>query len=488
MPRPGLLLAAGSSALVVLVLLVAPRPVWSVPGLDADVRPDQLQPLGWPAAIIQLAVVAGLVWPFRPYLAALRCLAAVRVSTRLLLGLTGLLALASLLIFPGFSSDLFAYAKVERLWVVYGDNPLVTPVSAHPDDWAGTWLNPHETRAQPYGPLWSVLTWPIVRLAGESVAGLLVGYKLLAALGYVACCLLIWASVAPARRQRALVLFAWSPLVLFTVLGKVHNDVLLALALLAMVCCRRRAHHALGLAAVVLGSLVKATGLAAAPALLLADWRRGGWRALVVTLAVGLAVLVAGYAPFWVGQATLLSIWQQTQQPVWSPASLLLVLTAWLPGGPYELAVRAALGLICAVGTVWLLGRRRDACAPEQVAGTSGWLLLLGLLCLTSAVYAHYLVPVVALAAVADDVRLERTVQWLSIGGLAVYALDLLGLALWPMWLASVGYRVVGSLVLLGSAGLALRPPPAGQTQADAGHQDEAARLDQRRALQATGQ
>ena len=82
-------------------------------------------------------------------------------------------------------------------------------------------------------------------LAGlmKSYLGLVLGYKALSLLAYAGCCWLIWASVEPARRQRALAVFAWSPLVIFEVLGKLHNDSLLALSILSMVWLLGR-HHA----------------------------------------------------------------------------------------------------------------------------------------------------------------------------------------------------------------------------------------------------
>ena len=62
----------------------------------------------------------------------------------------------------------------------------------------------------------------VVRLAGDSAAALVGGYKLLAALAYAVCGWLIWRSVEPSERQRAWVMFCWSPLILFEVLGKVQ--------------------------------------------------------------------------------------------------------------------------------------------------------------------------------------------------------------------------------------------------------------------------
>ncbi len=68
---------------------------------------------------------------------------------------------------------------------------------------------------------------------------------------------------------------------------------------------------------------------------------------------------------------------------------------------------------------------------------------------LTTAFFAHYLVPVVALAAVAGSRPLERMTVALSIGGLCAYSVELLAVALPPGWIGSPGYQVLGSVVTL---------------------------------------
>ena len=130
-------------------------------------------------------------------------------------------------------------------------------------------------RTPAYGPLWALLTWPLIRLAGASVGAEILGYKLLSGAAYAACCWLIWTSVERARRQRALLVFAWSPLVVFEVLGKVHNDVFPALSMLAMVWLACRARGLGSMLAIVAGGLIKPTALAAAPLLGVSLWRAG---------------------------------------------------------------------------------------------------------------------------------------------------------------------------------------------------------------------
>jgi hypothetical protein len=398
--------------------------------------------------VLALGFVLGLLVPFRPYCHALR-LAGSQVSTRAALALTAALALVAWLMYPRFGSDVFEYLGFERTWVVYGDNPLLGLPAAHPQDWSSglVWF-PSQPPA--YGPLWAALTWPLVWLAGDSAPRAVLGYKLLAAAGYAACCGLIWLSVEPARRQRALVLFAWSPLVLFEVLGKAHNDVLVALGMLGATWLlgQRRAPAWAGVVALVLGGLIKLSGLALLPALALGVWRRGGRWQLLLASALAAGLLVAGYAPFWAGLPLLQPIWHQTGRLVWSPGSLLILLA----GAEQTPLVRALGGVVWLVATGLLLAQARRASSTTGLARTGGWLVLLSVLLLSTAVYAHYFVPVVALAAVAGDARLERAVLWLGMGALGAYGVEVLGAAFGSAWLGSTGYVVLGSLVLLGPA------------------------------------
>src|SRR5207245_11634342 len=100
-------------------------------------------------------------------------------------------------------------------------------------------------------------------------------------------------------------------------------------------------------------------------------------------------------------------------------------------------------------GVTLLILRSRRVEAATELAAAPGWLLIATLLLLTGALYGHYFVPVVALAAVAGDALLERTAMWLSIGGLVVYGVGALGWAFAPTWIGTLEYQVVGSLVLL---------------------------------------
>jgi hypothetical protein len=457
-PSLRLLLAAIGIGLPLFAVLVAAEPpLWLDQPNPHPVLDASAPTMGWSGVVLAIGFALFLSLPYHPYGLVLRLLSAVRVSGRLLLGLTILIAGIGVLVYPHYGSDVFDYAAYERLWVIYGENPLFGIVANHAADWIMPFVNvPDRTPA--YGPLWALLSWPIVRLAPDSSLGVVAGYKVLAVSAYALCCWLVWSSVPPARRQRALVLFAWSPLVLFEVLGTLHNDILVALSLLAMVRllnCKRTVPAWLS---AVAGGLVKATAFAATPVLVVRTLRRDGWRGLVPLAIVGGLAAALAYLPFWQGPQSLSPIWNQTAGLGWSPTTVLTVAISGITAESAALLARAALALGWLTLVCLLLLRRRTE-RPAEVAATTGWLLIGTLALLTAAVYGHYFVPIVALAAVSGEASLERAAKWLSIGGLAVHAVGALGWSLDPLWIGTLGYQLVGTAVLFGPAAIGILFP-----------------------------
>jgi hypothetical protein len=112
---------------------------------------------------------------------------------------------------------------------------------------------------------------------------------------------------------------------------------------------------------------------------------------------------------------------------------------------PATLSLLARLGAAVVWATICALVARRG----HGLVHDGAILLLATLLLLTTAFFAHYLVPLVALAAVAGDRRLERIVAALSIGSLAAYAVELLGPAFPAGFIGSAAYQALGSLLTL---------------------------------------
>lgn len=462
-PHAELALGATTIAAIIGLVFLLPHPLWSGqpagPPPPGTPPPPPIGPLGVAIAAI---FAVGLCVPFRAYR---RAIALVRehghISTPWLFGLTALLACVALFIYPAYGSDIFDYLGFERMWTVYGDNPLFAQPAAHPQDWATQFVW-YADRTPGYGPLWAILTWPLARLAGDSAFGAVLAYKALAALSYAACCAIVWRVAGRERRAASLIAFAWNPLILFEVLAKVHNDILPALACLIAVALSTSASdrrgHVLALAAAAAGGLVKVSTLLCLPLIVLVVRRRSGRWPFLVGVLIATALVILTYAPFWNGPATLASVTNQTSRLIWSPAALSMhavsiaaATTSQVGLTPEVLApvVRLVLGLAWLGIAAAITYRVRDTQRVADVASASAWCLLAGVLLLTGAVYAHYLVPVIALSALSNSQRLERAVLWLSIGSLAAYAVEILSSVFGTEWLGSDAASILGSLVLL---------------------------------------
>jgi hypothetical protein len=177
------------------------------------------------------------------------------------------------------------------------------------------------------------------------------------------------------------------------------------------------------------------------------------WRKLGMSGATVAVLSVVMYAPFWDGPQTLMPVLFQTGRVVWSPGALLISII-----GPLDAHTDLAVRVACAglwPGVVWLVARR----AAVNIAFDTAIVLLATLLLLTTAFFAHYLVPIVALVAVAGNRRLESFTVALSIGALAAYSVELLAPAMPADWIGSRGYQALGSLLTLGPAMLVLVAP-----------------------------
>jgi hypothetical protein len=244
-----------------------------------------------------------------------------------------------------------------------------------------------------------------------------------------------------------LLYFAWSPLVLIDVLGKAHNDILIALgALAALALAERPRSGALALPAVAASVLVKVSAAPVGLLLLVAQARRGAWRPLAVGLLVSTALSVALFALFWSGPTLLTSLHDQTSTMAWSPLTLVVLAAQAAFGGAASGPVRgicgaAGVAFTCVLLTKW------SRWTTAGLATASAVLLLATYLLLTTDFYAHYLVPVIALAAISDSALLRRVVTALSLGSLGAYAVELGSLAFGSAWIGSLGYMLTGSLL-----------------------------------------
>jgi len=298
-------------------------------------------------------------------------------------------------------TDLFNYLGYARLGGLHHLNPYTHVIAAAPNDPIYGMTSWHNLRS-PYGPAFTLLTYPLALVPVPVACWLLKAATVLASLGFIA---LVWRCARQLGRDpRFAVLFvAANPIFLIYELGGFHNDVFMlvpAMAAISLLLDRRdRSAGALLMLAVA----VKFTAVLLLPFLLLAGHpgRRRQLRLLAGSAFAAVPLATASIAAF--GFATPnLSAQTTLDTPFGVPN--LVGLALGLGGGTP--AVLAAMGVACvaalAACLVLVLRRRLDWLSA---AGFSTLALIASIAWLTP----WYVVWVLPLAALGASVRLRRT-------------------------------------------------------------------------------
>ncbi len=219
----------------------------------------------------------------------------------------GLVALLNLIVFAGpilISTDVFSYIAYARMGVVHGIDPYTHGPVAIVGDPVFRYVGHDWLRvATAYGPLYTLLTYPLATLG---VVGALWGMKLYALLASAATLALTW-RVAHRRghdRVFALLAVGANPLYVIYGLGGAHNDLIMLALMMAAVAFTLSDRDVAAGAAVVAGALVKATVAVMLPFMVLSRRRPAPVLGALAALAL---VALAGYAVFGIHGIDLVS-------------------------------------------------------------------------------------------------------------------------------------------------------------------------------------
>jgi MYXO-CTERM domain-containing protein len=268
---------------------------------------------------------------------------------------------------PRGSHDLWSYVMYGRTLAVHHASPYLHAPADYPRDpflhlvgsgWAGT--------KSVYGPLFTVVSAGLAKVAGASVLRARLAFQGFALLGVVAVLAALWIE---SRSVRTVAFVGLHPAVVLAIVNGGHNDGLVGLAVLVgAVLVRRRRFTAAGVA-VGLGMLVKAsTGLGI---LGIAIWSFGRDRRQTVRFLVVAALTTGvGYLP--VGTAALRTLadsrGRTSRASVWSPISSLI------HGSVGDLA----LVLVVALAVIGALRFRAQALPSLAATGSIAAYLLAG--------------------------------------------------------------------------------------------------------------
>jgi alpha-1,6-mannosyltransferase len=209
-----------------------------------------------------------------------------------------LLGVLQAIVFAGpilISQDVFSYIAYARMGVEHGINPyLHGPISIKGDpiyryvgeDWKHV--------ATAYGPLYTLLSYPLAPLG---LKGALWGMKLEALLASIGTLALTWRCARTRELNPVVAMLAVgaNPLYLIYGLGGAHNDLIMLLLMMAAVALTFARRDAWAGATVVAGALVKATVAVLLPFMILSRRRLSAIAGALAALILGAA---AGYAAF----------------------------------------------------------------------------------------------------------------------------------------------------------------------------------------------
>jgi hypothetical protein len=288
-------------ALIVLCALVLVAATLEIV-LDAAVGhspliPKQPQIAGWLSGI-------GVRLGYRTFLVALLAFTgayavmlglAGRISKRWAIVLIGVL---QLIVFAGpilISTDVFSYIAYARMGVEHAINPYTHGPIAIKGDPVYQYVG-HDWKhvATAYGPLYTLLSYPLAPLG---LKGAIWGMKLEALLASAGTLALTWrcAKIRGIDPVGALLIVGANPLWVIYGLGGAHNDLIMTLFMMGAVALTFAGRDVLAGGSVVAGTLVKATGAALLPFMVLS--RRKLTPILGALGALALGALI-GYVVF----------------------------------------------------------------------------------------------------------------------------------------------------------------------------------------------
>jgi alpha-1,6-mannosyltransferase len=303
------------------------------------------------------------------------------------------------------SHDVYSYVDYARLGVVHGLDPYVYPPEAVPSDPAYAEVTWTETTSA-YGPLFTLLTYPLAWLGVGAAVAVLKGAAALAVglLALLVARIAAWRGLDPLR---AAAFVALNPLVLVHVVGGAHNDGLAMLLATATIAAALSARWASAGASLLAAIAIKTSAAAVAPFALVAACRpgdRGRWspaaHLLAGALAAALAIACAAWLAFgwdWTGALGLAGENQDRTSHMSIP-----ITAARLTGLDPD-PVRAAALLLYVLALACLLVRTwRGHDWVEAAAWAS-----LGLLLASARLLPWYLVWVLPLAALSRNRPLQ---------------------------------------------------------------------------------
>jgi alpha-1,6-mannosyltransferase len=378
--------------------------------------------------------------------------------------LGALCALVLIPMYPAFSLDVFYYMAADRIWTVFHENPFVVPPlqAAHDAFFPYTRWGHYPL---PYGPLWPWITAGTSSFAHGELLPTLLSFKILGAIGYVACLPAVTWAARGLRQPHPLLstaTFALNPLVLIELAGVAHNEALALLPVALAVGFWARGAGASAALAVASSLLVKATAIVAVPALLLPNAQRAAEqrslpRWVVTHVAPAIVLFGLAWLPFWQGGAITGPLREAGQYY----QSLSAVIAGAFPPARNPNLIRIVQVVLFLVFAAAYLSQRKTLAQEGRPALTAIWgLTVFYFLAVTPFLSAWYMLWPVLYAAILGERRVTQLTTLLCVGAFATYVMQFVvrpTLNLGGMETSAVGLALISAPFLIGLLVTSLR-------------------------------
>ncbi|MFQ3537149.1 MAG: hypothetical protein SNJ58_14910 [Aggregatilineales bacterium] len=229
----------------------------------------------------------------------------------LILALSALMHAILLPMYPLDATDVYDYIIRARMTAFYGMNPLHNVPRQLPEDPFYRFVGWKDVPSA-YGGAWELLAALVARLAGDDMLTNVLAFKGLTVLGSLIGALGVYVAlrkIAPRRAIGGTYLFALNPLLIYMTAGRAHNDSLMIACMAWAIAFLVRRWYVASLLGLLLGALIKFIPLMLVPVVTITAWRdlckRQRLRTFALSAALGAALCVGAYAPFWFGLETL---------------------------------------------------------------------------------------------------------------------------------------------------------------------------------------
>ncbi len=320
------------------------------------------------------------------------------------------LAATMIPVFPGGAHDVYHNIVDARTLWEYHQDPITTPPSAHPADPLVVQLAYWQDLTSSYGPVWYIVSGLPLPVTGDSMVRNVVGQKVLVTaflLGTLWLVYLMVKRLRPTAATAAVVLFGWSPLVLWEVAGNAHNDIVMLFFAVAALYLVQRGRWQWAFPLLALAVAVKFIMLLLGPLLLawlLFRKPRLDRRELLISVAAAGALLVLIYLPFIAASHSLANADALKDRYISSPASLAIAFFMQYTSLPKATNYARVLALsVYACGYLIVLLRCRGTF--ENLLKAAFWATFLTLVLPTWWFWPWYLIWLAPLAALASGSR-----------------------------------------------------------------------------------